>query len=389
MTPIVTEVEQNGFLDLKELAKLCHLPGPWVTMLLPGYRPGAQGASNVVRLKHLLTSARELVKQLPAGSDGDAILAPLEALPSQPFAESGGAPCAVFSSSGHFAFLRLDAPPADGFETEERLALGSYPLIKPLLESVMVPSDFFILELSRKNLRLLRYFRGSCEEVPLPTGMPRGVEEAGGFDAPDHMLVNRSSAGSSIGAMRGVQFGTGSDYEAKGEYLYHFFGIVDRGLKSTLHGAPLLLAGVTEEVAAYRRASRYPHLLESAMAGNGGVVSPLEMIAPAQAAAREHLRRGAASALREYLETPARYKAVHTADQVFAAAVAGRVHCLIGAADLAMEAMPKSHQLPLLMAGEDMINAAAVETIKHGGKVYLLPIAELGGAAPLSAVLRY
>jgi len=356
---------------------------------LPGYRPGAQGASNVIRLKHLLTSARELVRKLPAGSDADAILAPLEALPSQPFAESGGAPCAVFSSPGHFAFLRLDAPSADGFETEERLALGRYPLIKPLLESVMVPSDFFILQLSRKNLRLLRYFRGSCEEVPLPAGMPRGVEEAGGFDPPDHTLVNRAPAGSSIGAMRGVQFGTGSDYEAKGEYLHHFFGIVDRGLRNTLKGAPLLLAGVTEEVSAYRRASHYPHLLESAIAGNGGVMSPLEMIAPAQAAARDHLRRAAASALRQYMETPARYKALHTADQVFGAAVAGRVHCLIGAADVVMEAMPKSHKLPLLMSGEDMINAAAVETIKHGGKVYLLPIVELGGAAPLSAVLRF
>jgi hypothetical protein len=118
-------------------------------------------------------------------------------------------------------------------------------------------------------------------------------------------------------------------------------------------------------------------------------MSPLELIAPAQAAARDHLRRGAASALREYMETPARYKAVHTADQVFASAMAGRVHCLIGAADLALEATPKFHQPPLLMAGEDMINAAAVETIKHGGKVYLLPIVELGGAAPLSAVLRY
>ena len=31
-----------------------------------------------------------------------------------------------------------------------------------------------------------------------------------------------------------------------------------------------------------------------------------------------------------------------------------------------MEAMPEFHQLPLLMAGDDMINAAAAATIKHG-----------------------
>jgi Bacterial archaeo-eukaryotic release factor family 7 len=68
--------------------------------------------------------------------------------------------------------------------------------------------------------------------------------------------------------MRGVRFGVSGDHDSDAEYLRHFFGLVDRGLKETLNGEPLFLAGVQEELSLYRKTAKYPHIFESECHGN-------------------------------------------------------------------------------------------------------------------------
>jgi hypothetical protein len=60
--------------------------------------------------------------------------------------------------------------------------------------------------------------------------------------------------------LSGVHVGTLSDREAFPEYLHYFFEIVDRGLKLILNDNSLLLMGVQEQLAAYRRVAKYPHI---------------------------------------------------------------------------------------------------------------------------------
>jgi hypothetical protein len=50
------------------------------------------------------------------------------------------------------------------------------------------------------------------------------------FKPPDHDLENRSAAGSSVGAMRAVRFGTGSGRETQHTYLRTSIKAVDHGL---------------------------------------------------------------------------------------------------------------------------------------------------------------
>src|SRR5580704_11922114 len=87
---------------------------------------------------------------------------------------------------------------------------------------------------------------------------------------PDHVLDHRSSAGPSVGSMKGVLFGTSSDRDREDEYLSHFFKEVDKGMHTILRNdtAPLVLMGVENEVAIYRRVSTYPRLLEKAIHGS-------------------------------------------------------------------------------------------------------------------------
>ena len=236
-----------------------------------------------------------------------------------------------------------------------------------------------MLGLSVKQLRLFRYVNGECHELPLPAGVPASLDAAGAFDKPDHDLETRSAGGSSNGTMRGVRVGTLSDREKFPEYLHHFFEIVDRGLKPTLDGKPLLLMGVHEEVVAYRRTAKHAHILTADCLGSIDFLTLPDIAARATKACRAHHQLIAELVLADYQEMPDRGRTLADVPAVLRAAGEGRVHrlCVRTGTELAGP------------DGEELINAAVVETLRAGGEVFMLPKNKMPPALPLAAILRY
>ncbi len=179
--------------------------------------------------------------------------------------------------------------------------------------------------------------------------------------------------------MLGIRVGTLSDREKFPEYLHHFFETVDRELKPTLDGKPLLLMGVHEEVAAYRRAAKHPHILTSDYLGNTDFLTLPNIAALAAKACRAHHQLLAERVFAEYLEMPDRGRTLAHVPAVARAAAEGRVHrlCVRTGAEFAGP------------GGEDLVNAAVVETLRAGGEVFILPQDKMQAAHPLAAILRY
>jgi hypothetical protein len=246
-----------------------------------------------------------------------------------------------------------------------------------------------VLGLSRKHLRLFEYSHGECRDLELPAGVPASLEAAGGFDQPDHDLQNRSAAGFSAGAMAGVQFGTLSDREAAGEYRNHFFGLVDRGLKPILAARPLLLMGVREEIVAYRRVAKCGEILSPEISGNTDFLTLSGIAARAADAAQMHYDLLAERAFAEYREMPERRRTLDDVRQALQAAAAGRVHQLFVRAGAEVIG-PMEPALDSVYAdGEDLVNAAVMETLRTGGDIFVLPEEKLPATSPVAAVLRY
>ena len=128
------------------------------------------------------------------------------------------------------------------------------------------------LALSQEHTRLVMYTYQSQQELQLRRLAPQSLRAWMNTRAPDHVLDNRSAGGPSVGKMKGVLFGTNTDRERHEEYLKHFFKEVDKGVHHILlgHTAPLILAGVEEEVALYRHVNSYPRLIEHAVLGSPG-----------------------------------------------------------------------------------------------------------------------
>jgi hypothetical protein len=259
------------------------------------------------------------------------------------------------------------------------MVIADHFYLAPFVSSAFAPHEFFVLGLSMKHLRLFRYVNGECYELPLPAGVPPSLDAAGGFDKPDHQLENRSASGPSTGAMKGVRVGTLSDREAFPEYLHHFFEIVDRGLKPVLDGKPLLLMGVHEEVAAYRRAAKYAHILTPDCPGNTEFLTVSNIAVCAADACRKHYQLLAERVLAELGEMSDRSRTLADVPAVVRAAGEGRVHrlCVRAGSEIAGP------------GGEDLVNAAVVETLRHGGEVFMLPQDKMPAVQPLAAILRY
>jgi hypothetical protein len=148
--------------------------------------------------------------------------------------------------------------------------------IRPLLSVVSREQKFYVLALSQKHTWLLMYLYQSQQELQLRRLAPQSLQAWMNSRIPDHVFDNRSAGGPSVGKMRGVLFGTNTDRERHEEYLRHFFKEIDKGVHHILldQTAPLILAGVKEEVAIYRRVNSYPRVVEQAVLGSPDAFEP-------------------------------------------------------------------------------------------------------------------
>ena len=340
------------------------------------------------RLKTILRdAAHELERRRYQGPIGS-LLKPLEELAEAPASHAGGSDSVIFLSPGIFRHFRLTAP------TQERLIVASHPHITSILAHLMTQREFYVLAITKKLLRLGRWYDGHCVEVPLPAGVPRSFEESLVSDRPDHDLQSRSSAGGAYSAQTGpTHFGTSSSSERDlvHERLHHYLQIVDRELAGFLEGAPLVLVAIAQEIAAYRSVSEYPHIL-AAKPTSPSHLSWAELGERVQEAVLEAQRGEAERVLGEFRETARRDHVTSGIREVLEAAREGRVNKLLLEKDAEHEAL-MGPSFPVdsahLEGEQDLINAAAVETIRGHGEVYMLDQGEIGGTGSIAAVLRY
>jgi len=334
------------------------------------------------RLQKIVRSAAaELARRRYAGSILRLLALLEEFSDSTTFADSGDS--VIFYTPGDFLHLRAPAP------VRERLIVATHPYITPLLPHLIPEREFYVLSVNTKHLQFGRWRAGECKEVSLPRSIPPSLKDAGGFDRPDHDLEGRSAAGSSTAQMRGA--GMSSDREKSQGRLHDYLRMVDRELASLLGGATLVLVGGAEEMAAYREAAEYPTVLE-ARHTSAAHLTWREMGKLAVEAVLSARRAEGGPLLDELHEANRRNHVARGVREIWEAAHQGRVHKLVlakgsefqgllGPLDSIAEAQPE--------AEEDLLNAAAVETIRAGGEVHMLDSHQLAYLGPAAALLRY
>lgn len=369
---------------------LAESPGPCISVFLPSHRPGGATQSMAAVLKMYCQEAeRQLQARDVSVQQVTELLDPLRRLIDGPeLTEGSHWGRAIFRSPAVFTQMTGFESPLAG------VTVGGCFQIRPILAELQFPPKFYLLILSKKRVGLLSCFDSRTETVELPAGVPQTLEEALAFKPPDHDLENHSTAGSSTGSMRGVRFGTGSGRENARVYLADFFKAVDRGIRELTHAGtiPLILAGVEEDTTLYRSVSLYPGLVKESLAGSAKTpFSSGELLARAYAILRSDSIGRAAASLREWRERVAPERFSTDIQAILRAALEGRVGWLFineGARISGIfDAVRRAGRLN--WGPEDLLNAAAVETILQRGSVYSLPADAMPDGLDVAAVLRY
>jgi len=364
---ILVEHDTLTFADLKALAGS---KSPCVTIVTMIANP----AELPVRMKNVVNAVQ---KQLDAyGVDAAtraSLLQPMEEVVEH--TESAG----VWAN----ALILLRSP--DVFQYyflngrfPERVTVAGRFYVGALLSAMTREQRFHLLALSQHRTRLLHCTPHAVEDEGLKKFVPEDMREWMNTQQPDHMRDGRSTAGPSLGNMKGVRFTTSSDQDSGDQDLAHYFKEVDKGVRALLRndGEPLILAGVDYSVASYRRINSHPRLLEQAVVGSSDGLPDREL---ARRARELVMQIPSAELAKAKAATERADGSRITIDpvQIFNAATEARVAELFLCDTLSEDGIA------------ELMNTAAIETLRNSGRAFTLPVAEMPVAAAVAAVLRF
>ncbi|MBU6389757.1 hypothetical protein KGQ71_04575, partial [Patescibacteria group bacterium] len=264
------------------------------------------------------------------------------------------------------------------FPTVQRSVLADRFYFKPLLPYLQEAGRFYILSLSRKRASFYQANKLAIQEVTVPK-MPRSMAEVtGGIRVEQSIQSHSVSAGGGTVAMFHGQYSLKEDEK---EELRAYFRKIDKALRPWLarENAPLILAGVERYLPLYADVSAYRYIVPRVVPGNVDTVSAANLLSLAWAVVEPYFHQESRLARDRFLALRGveRRRTTVNPREAASRAEAGKVDTLI------------------LAEGDDdpgsdaRLDAAALHTLYHSGRVYLLPPDEMPSPDRVAAILRY
>lgn len=186
--------------------------------------------------------------------------------------------------------------------------------------------------------------------------------------------------------------GTSTEREREGENLYHFLKEVDKCVIHHLRSdtAPLLLAGVEYELAVYRRVNSYKPTLRETVNGSPDGVPERTLHERAMEVVKNTFSEPLRQTLGNIQEFHGTSRGSTDPRTVIQAAFEGRVSDLAIAADAEYRGAWNAETREVEADGSDeLLNAAALHTIQHRGRVFVVDAEDMPVKAPAAAVFRF
>lgn len=374
--------------DLRQLAdttdRYC------VSIFLPTHPTGNETMQDPIRLKNLLAHARGELEALGLTKrEIDDLVAPADAAHDD---------LEFWAKMANGLALLIDA---DGMRTyrlptmvDELSVVAERFHIKPLLASVTTDEVFYVLALSQSSVRLLRGNRFGLSEMSLGE-MPTSVTEA--FPSEDREPHLHSHGAQRVGG-GGVDasfhgHGVGKDVDQID--LNRFLTAVDRGVGEILgtSTAPLVLAGAERVVAHFRKLSNSARIVEGDIRGNPERLTGSELHRSAMPLVESLLDRAQRDALDAIAN--ASKPTLSSLTQIVVDAADGRVESLVVPRGVqrwgtysATDRIAIEHDARR-PGDRDLLDIATIETLGHGGDVFIVPRDQLPAHLPVAATLRY
>ena len=375
-------------LQKEQLRQLIE-PGrePCVSVFLPTHRGGIETKQDPIRLKNLLKNAEgQLAQHALKAPHIKTLLDPLQKLCENPgFWQYQSDGLALFRSPDNFYYYRLP------LRFDELVVVTDRFHVKPLLRLFTEDGRFYLLTLSKNEVRFFQCTRYGVRETSLPEGTPRSLSEFLGLAGVEKQYQIHAAGGTVMG------HGHGTREQDTKQDLREFFRLVDKGVREILRDdrAPLVLAGVEYLFPLYRESNTYPHLIDGGVAGNPEGRRPEDLQSRAWAIVEPHFRKAREAAAKKYEENAGTDRSSNDIRKVVPAAWQGRVEQLFVAVGQQQWGRFDEESQRVILSAEkqpgdrDLLNLAATRTLVQGGAVFAVAPGDVPGGGLLAAVFRY
>jgi len=384
MKPLSTE-------DFQELVQ--RQEDPSVSIYLPLKRGGADAKQNQIRLKNAVREATRRVQDVGMRkNEAEDLLEPAsDLLHDSPFWKNDADGLALFIAPNYFRYYRVPT------EFPERVVVSNWFHIKPLIPLVSNDGKFYVLALSKKQVRLLQCTHYSQREVPLPDETPENIDDELQGEVREKHLQHHTGSPDQGG--QGIIHGQGDspDKAVEKRKAALFVKHVQKGVQKLLGGskAPLVLAGLSDLRSMYRHASSYSGLMEESIDDEPQKYSNNELREGAWELVQPHFEEAQRGAVETYQRLAESDRASHDVEEIVTKAYQGVVQFLLLDLDHQIWGTfdPETGDVTTHedeeSGDEDLVDIAAIYTLMHGGKTYALEGEEMPEGICLGAVYRY
>jgi len=359
-----------------------------VTIYMPTHIKGDRVEQDPIRFKNLLKQVEETLAQTGSSeSDIKKILSKAyDLLPNDDFWQHQDQGLALFCNSNYFNYFRVP------ISFDERVHVGKRFILSSLLPEIIYDGTYYLLALSKKNVRFLKSTISGIEPIKLE-GMPTNYKDFMRFYVMQKQVQVHSGAPGRSSVYHG--HGIGTDDERK--HLENFINQIENKVTTHLknHNEPLILAGVEKITSLYHDVNKYNLLKEPIIKGNPDRISNERLNESAWNIMRDFYREELNEDLERYGHLSDTTKTSTDLHDVIKAAHVGKIDTLFIAKGKARWGN-YDHSKNLVYVQEvpkidsiDLFNEAAIDTINNNGAVYVIAKEEMPLGTDIAAIYRY
>jgi hypothetical protein len=379
-------------LSVEQLKSLGAGDGPCITVVFPMRVGPTDNRKPSIRFKRELHSVDEkLTERGVKSSDRNELMAPLLSLAEILDGEADRTGSLVlFRSSSVSRWFFVDEA------IEGSCTVADHFNVRPILPLIGADRTFYVLALSQKNIRLMRCNERDSVEIPLPEATPKSFESWLNVRSPQSPPNHGESRASAEAGPEG-SFTSVTDRDNLDSHLRNFYKEVNKGVVEVLKDdkAPLVLAGVEYEIPIFKDVNTHPNLVGTPVLGAPDGLKGGELHRRALEAVQPHFQKDLENALQAFEKLGGSDRVSTGIKEIVRGAYDGRVAHLFVArtAQRSGQYDEASHKVVVHHEqhpeDEDLINAAALQTLLHGGQVFVLSRSKTPKGADLAAVLRW
>src|SRR6056297_1731212 len=374
-------------ISRKKIEELINFVGDILTTItLPTHKTGEEAKQDPIRYKNLLNKTADKLSQ--KGLKEREIKSYLEEayklLDNQSFWVHIDHGLVVYISENKTDIYQVP------YSVNEMTYVNDHTLITPLLPMISLQGVYAVLAVSRQNIRLLECTRNECTDIT-PEDVPRSLESY--YDDMPNAPVQFHTRASGEKAMF---FGHGAGKEDEKEAVEQFLGKVENSITPILNRKkiPLVVIGLEENVAMYKKANRYNRLIDDVVNSNPDQLSEADLQKGGWEKVKNYFLKDLYEA-KELFKDASNEFTSNNLTEIIKSTVMGKTGTLF----VSTNEMSWGHynsennEIEYSTRSEngsmDLINWTAIKAIEKGGQVYALPKEEMPYKVPAAALFRF